>query len=213
MINTKLLGAAAIGLMLAGCGTDPGERVSGGAAAGAATGAGIGALGGPPGVLAGAAIGGGVGAVTGATTTPSQVDLGRPVWADDDGRRPAVRGTTTNRQAQQALASRGFDPGPVDGVWGQRSRDAAMGFQRANNIEPTGTLTAATLNALNVAPPQAAARRPAPAPTMPRTAPTDGSADSNAPSGNPGGNAGGGNAPGGNQGGNQGGNAAGSPGN
>jgi len=30
--------------------------------------------------LAGAAIGAGLGAATGALTTPSQVDLGKPVW-------------------------------------------------------------------------------------------------------------------------------------
>jgi len=65
---------------LVGCGTTPSERTTGGAAAGAATGAGIGAIAGPPGVVGGALIGGGAGAVTGAVTSPSDVNLGKPVW-------------------------------------------------------------------------------------------------------------------------------------
>ena len=156
---TKLLSAAALGLLVAACGTDPQERVSGGAAAGAATGAGVGALGGPVGALAGAAIGGGAGAVTGAVTEPRDVNLGRPVWENPETRVPGVTnrsgggmaGSASARQAQQALAARGYDPGPIDGVWGQRSRQAAMEFQRANNMAATGSLNASTLQALNVA--------------------------------------------------------------
>jgi len=40
----------------------------------------VGALAGPPGVVGGALIGGGAGAVTGAATSPSDVNLGKPVW-------------------------------------------------------------------------------------------------------------------------------------
>lgn len=154
---TKLLSAAALGLLVAACGTNPQERVTGGAAAGAATGAGVGALGGPVGALAGAAIGGGAGAVTGAVTEPSDVNLGRPVWDNPETRVPGVSnngrsaGTASARQAQQALATRGYDPGPIDGIWGQRSRQAAMDFQRANNMAATGSLNASTMQALNIA--------------------------------------------------------------
>ncbi|MGK7868750.1 peptidoglycan-binding domain-containing protein [Falsiroseomonas sp. E2-1-a20] len=166
--KTKLLGAAALGLMVAACGTDPRERTTGGAAAGAATGAGIGALGGPPGVLAGAAIGGGVGAVTGATTDPSDVNLGRPVWNDPQARIPGVTnsgsttatgaaaggggsyGASTTRQAQSALNSRGYDVGQVDGVMGPRTSRAVREFQQSNNLPATGRLDRETLSALNV---------------------------------------------------------------
>ncbi len=65
---------------LAACGHSEPGRVQGGAAAGAATGATVGLVGGPVGVVAGAVIGGGAGALTGASTTPTQVDLGQPVW-------------------------------------------------------------------------------------------------------------------------------------
>ena len=58
--------------MLSACGTTTTDR----AVSGAGIGAGIGLLGGPPGVVVGALAGGAVGAAT----SPSQVDLGRPVW-------------------------------------------------------------------------------------------------------------------------------------
>ena len=67
-----------LALALAGCGTTVGDRGLSGAGIGAASGAVIGAIVGAP--LAGAAIGAGAGAVAGAITTPSQVDLGKPVW-------------------------------------------------------------------------------------------------------------------------------------
>lgn len=73
--------AVCAAVTLAGCGTQQNERVGGGAAAGAATGAGIGALGGPAGAVVGGVVGGAAGAVTGATTDPSDVNLGRPIWA------------------------------------------------------------------------------------------------------------------------------------
>jgi peptidoglycan hydrolase-like protein with peptidoglycan-binding domain len=163
--KTKLLGAAALGLMVAACGTDPRERTTGGAAAGAATGAGVGALGGPPGVLAGAAIGGGVGAVTGAVTDPSDVNLGRPVWNDPNTRVPGMTnsggsysGAGTTRQVQSALNSRGYDVGPVDGVMGARTTRAVREFQRSNNMQATGRVDQATLAALNVSGGQADSR-------------------------------------------------------
>lgn len=70
--------AAVFLLALSACGTDTGDRALSGAGIGAASGAVIGAVVGNP--LAGALIGGAAGAATGAFTTPSQVDLGKPVW-------------------------------------------------------------------------------------------------------------------------------------
>jgi len=65
-------------LALSGCGETVGDRGLTGAGIGAAGGAVIGAMVGAP--LAGAAIGAGAGAVAGAVTSPSQVDLGKPIW-------------------------------------------------------------------------------------------------------------------------------------
>ncbi|WP_439598847.1 peptidoglycan-binding domain-containing protein [Falsiroseomonas sp.] len=165
--KARLLGAAALSLMVAACGTDPNERVTGGAAAGAATGAGVGALGGPVGALAGAAIGGGAGAVTGATTSPRDVNLGRPVWNNPETRLPgdntsgraSMSGST--RQVQDALNQRGYSVGSADGVMGPRTRAALRDFQRANNLSATGRADSATLAALNVSGGSAQAARPA----------------------------------------------------
>jgi osmotically inducible lipoprotein OsmB len=65
-------------IALAGCGSTVGDRGLSGAGIGAAGGAVVGALVGAP--LVGAAIGAGAGAAVGAATSPSAIDLGKPVW-------------------------------------------------------------------------------------------------------------------------------------
>jgi osmotically inducible lipoprotein OsmB len=79
-----LSAAAALTLLLAGCGADPGERaVSGGLiGAGAGAGAAIGAAAGDR--AASALIGGVAGAATGTLTSPCDLDLGDP-WSRDHG--------------------------------------------------------------------------------------------------------------------------------
>jgi hypothetical protein len=67
-------------VFLAGCGYSQPNRTAGGAGVGAGTGAAIGAIAGPPGAAVGALVGAGVGAAGGAATSPSQVNLGKPVW-------------------------------------------------------------------------------------------------------------------------------------
>ncbi len=42
------------------------------------------------------------------------------------------------RKIQTLLAEQGFDPGPTDGVVGQRTRDAVKAYQRQNGIAETG---------------------------------------------------------------------------
>jgi hypothetical protein len=51
----------------------------------------------------------------------------------------------TTRAAQLYLTFRGFDPGPVDGVAGSRTRDALNRFQQANGLPVTGLADPATL--------------------------------------------------------------------
>ncbi len=70
-IAIGLIGASA--LILAGCGSTPGERGLSGAAVGAAGGAVIGAMAGNPGM--GAAAGAVAGGVVGAATSPCDVNL------------------------------------------------------------------------------------------------------------------------------------------
>ena len=73
-----ILGATA--MLLAACGSSPGDRAVSGAGVGAATGAGIGAIFGGVGAIPGALIGGAVGGTTGAVTDDDEVNLGNPVW-------------------------------------------------------------------------------------------------------------------------------------
>lgn len=83
MIRNFLIGTAiASVLMLAGCGTNPGDRAVSGGLLGAGAGAVIGAAAGNP--AAGAAIGGAAGAITGAATDPCTLNLGDPVWHHDE---------------------------------------------------------------------------------------------------------------------------------
>ena len=83
-MDTKLLsktaGAVMIAgsLMLAGCGTTPGDRGLSGGLLGAGSGAAIGALAGNAGE--GALIGGLGGLAIGALTSPNMINLGDPPW-------------------------------------------------------------------------------------------------------------------------------------
>lgn len=83
MRTTIMMGFAAA-LLVAGCGTDPGDRAASGALLGAAGGAAIGAAAGNPAL--GAAAGAVGGAVIGAATDPCDLNLGDPVWRDHGGR-------------------------------------------------------------------------------------------------------------------------------
>ena len=69
--------AAAAAVTLAGCGTQMGDRMATGAAIGAGAGVFAGGVGAIPGAIVGAAVGG--------LTSPEQVNLGEPVWDEEDG--------------------------------------------------------------------------------------------------------------------------------
>lgn len=56
------------------------------------------------------------------------------------------------RAVQEALKTKGFDPGPIDGVQGPQTTQAVKDFQRAENLEVTGRADSATLNKLGVEP-------------------------------------------------------------
>ena len=54
------------------------------------------------------------------------------------------------RALQNGLARAGFNPGPADGVYGMRTRQAVMAWQRQNNVEPNGNVSAPMLSSLGV---------------------------------------------------------------
>lgn len=77
--NARAIAAiAALGFLLAGCGTDPGDRMVSGGLLGAGAGAAIGSVAGGAGT--GAIIGGVGGAALGALTSPRALNLGDPPW-------------------------------------------------------------------------------------------------------------------------------------
>lgn len=72
-------------------------------------------------------------------------------------------------EAQRALRERGYDPGPVDGAFGQQTRRALQAFQIGQGLPADGILTAAMVERL-IAPvpaPTPAAVAPAPPPVVP----------------------------------------------
>ena len=78
-LSANLLVLGSVGLALAGCGYNQGDRAVSGGLIGAGTGAVIGSVTGI-GPAGGAVLGGVVGAVGGAATSPHDVNLGRPIW-------------------------------------------------------------------------------------------------------------------------------------
>lgn len=48
------------------------------------------------------------------------------------------------REAQQQLKEAGFDPGPIDGIFGERTKSALREFQQAHGLPQTGQLDQAT---------------------------------------------------------------------
>jgi hypothetical protein len=84
MLTVKMGAVAAVMLALAACGTTTEDRAASGAGIGAGTGAAIGALFGGVGAIPGALVGAAIGGGTGAVTDESKVNLGQPVWRDDD---------------------------------------------------------------------------------------------------------------------------------
>lgn len=114
------------------CGSLPRDRAITGGGIGAAGGAIIGAITGLT-VVQGALIGTGLGAVIGGLTTADNFDLGTPFWRRDD-RQANVRSASRIRSKavadiQRDLKRLGYDPGPVDGVIGPRTKAAIAQFE------------------------------------------------------------------------------------
>jgi len=57
--------------------------------------------------------------------------------------------TATTRDVQRALKAAGINPGPIDGIFGWRTRAALEKYQRANKLS-TGALTKETLKSLGL---------------------------------------------------------------
>jgi peptidoglycan hydrolase-like protein with peptidoglycan-binding domain len=51
---------------------------------------------------------------------------------------------------QQALKDKGHDPGSIDGIMGQRTKEALRSFQQKEGLQATGTLDTQTAEKLGV---------------------------------------------------------------
>jgi len=139
--------AIVLTMALGACGNTPEERGITGAGLGAAGGAIIGAVTGLT-MLEGALIGTGIGGVTGLLTDKSDLDIGDPFWQSWFGpRTPQVATSGPSGQSprvaemQSNLARLGYDPGPVDGLFGPQTSAAIREYQRDHGLEPDGRLT------------------------------------------------------------------------
>jgi hyperosmotically inducible protein len=64
------------------------------------------------------------------------------------------------RAAQEKLKEKGYDPGPIDGIWGPRTAAAVAEFQRKENLTVTSRLDSNTLGKLEVGVGGASPRKP-----------------------------------------------------
>jgi peptidoglycan hydrolase-like protein with peptidoglycan-binding domain len=138
--------AIALPLFLAACGTTPQDRAITGGGIGAAGGAILGAVTGLT-VIQGALLATGLGAAIGGLTSADSFNLGKPFWQRSDGA-AASRGTASSAgysksvaDIQRDLKRLGYDPGPVDGVLGPRTKAAIARFDddKGRPIESAAT--------------------------------------------------------------------------
>ena len=68
--------------------------------------------------------------------------IGDDTLVDDAGKPKKVTRTKYENMAlQHYLAKKGFSPGPADGVWGPRSRQALLDYEAANGLPANGEPT------------------------------------------------------------------------
>jgi len=70
--------------------------------------------------------------------------------------KPAVRGDSKIMKLQESIKAAGYDPGPIDGKMGPKTRAAVKKFQQANGLAVDGTAGPKTQTALKSAKPVAA---------------------------------------------------------
>lgn len=137
MTRFAIVIVTSVSLLLSACGSDTGDRAASGAGIGAAAGAAVGLVTGVS-IVQGALIGGVAGGLLGGLTDESTINLGDPIWADDD--KPA--NSSAVGRVQTGLSRLGYDPGPVDGKMGTRTRSAIEAYQRDHGLLVDGRASA-----------------------------------------------------------------------
>lgn len=90
----------------------------------------------------GAVIGGVAGGATGVLTTPSQVNVGKPVYKSSTG------GGAMVHDIQAGLRRLGYDPGAVDGRMGPKTDAAIRKYQQDNGLTVDGQPSQAVLDSI-----------------------------------------------------------------
>jgi peptidoglycan hydrolase-like protein with peptidoglycan-binding domain len=103
-----------------------------------------GIVGGGRGAGTGAAMGAGVGIITGA----AEADANARAYYDSQyyGAPPPPGGSDLVFNIQTSLVRLGYDPGPPDGLYGQRTADAISQYQHANRLPVDGRPSPQLLN-------------------------------------------------------------------
>ena len=157
----KTIAVIMVTITLGGCASwqtvDKPQGAAGGAAGGAIAGA---LVGGPIGAVIGGIGGAFVGyETTGyertpATVSPTPATASPPQSASTQTAATAAPrpeyDSATVRAVQQALNSRGYNAGTVNGQWNTTTQDAVRRFQQASGMPVTGELSPTTLSALGV---------------------------------------------------------------
>ena len=95
--------------------------------------------------------------LSGALSKPSQVNMGDPAWQNSAtaqsapltqavAAQPSLNQAVTDLQSQ--LAARGYDPGPIDGMIGERTRAAIRAYQRDRQMPVDGQVSQALVSSL-----------------------------------------------------------------
>ncbi len=63
---------------------------------------------------------------------------------------PVLASDSTVTQIQQKLEERGYDPGPIDGIMGKKTKSAIKKFQSDSGLESTGAINRVTLDKLDL---------------------------------------------------------------
>lgn len=147
----------AIVALAAGCSSM--DRQEKGTAIGATSGAVAGAVvGGPIGAVVGGAAGGYVGHEG---TEPGPSRSARSASSS------SAYDASLVRSVQQTLNDRGYNAGPVDGVWGAGTESALRDFQQSNGLPQSGNLDRQTRAALGVSQSSVASSANGPTPSSP----------------------------------------------
>jgi peptidoglycan hydrolase-like protein with peptidoglycan-binding domain len=95
------------------------------------------------------------GALVLSLATPGWTAEGAPTKGEKMESEAPMKGSEDTKKLQEALKANGHDPGPIDGVFGSKTRSALSAFQEASGMKSTGRLDDQTAEKLGIPKPSA----------------------------------------------------------